>query len=130
MMRLESLIELKFLNSNFSSSNSSIRCFRARPLIAIGQTSIYRAIRGNSISVNSTLPPLSSTPSANFVSILLLLLLSLLLLLLSLLLLLYIYISHMCIYIYIHIQSCAVPTEVSKDISRSFRESRENVMYN
>ena len=33
MMRLETLIELEFLNSSFSSSNSSIRAFRARILL-------------------------------------------------------------------------------------------------
>ena len=37
----------------------SIRAFRAYPLIEIRQTVLCRAIRGNSISVNSTLPPLS-----------------------------------------------------------------------
>ena len=58
MMRLETLIELKFHNSSFSSSNFSIRAFRACPLIKIRQTVPCRAIRGNSISVNSTLPPL------------------------------------------------------------------------
>ena len=35
MFRLETLIELKFLNSSFSSSNVSIRAFRAYPLIEI-----------------------------------------------------------------------------------------------
>ena len=45
MIWLETLIELKF------------RAFRDYPLIEIRQTILYRAIRGNSISVNSTLPP-------------------------------------------------------------------------
>ena len=40
-----------------SSSNFSIRAFRAYPLIEIRQTVPHRAIRGNSISVNSSLPP-------------------------------------------------------------------------
>ena len=40
-----------------SSSNLSIRAFRACPLIEIRRTAPCRAIRGNSISVNSTLPP-------------------------------------------------------------------------
>ena len=42
MIRLETLIELKILNY---------------PLIKVRQTVLHRAIRGNSISVNSTLPP-------------------------------------------------------------------------
>ena len=42
------LFELKIINSSFSSLSSYI----------IRQTIIYRAIRGNSISINSTLPPL------------------------------------------------------------------------
>ena len=33
------------------------QAFRAYPLIEIRQTILYRAIRGNRISVNSTLPP-------------------------------------------------------------------------
>ena len=41
-----------------SSSNCSHRVFRAYPLIEIRQTVPCRAIRGKSISVNSTLPPL------------------------------------------------------------------------
>ena len=40
-----------------SSSNFSIRVVRAYPLIAIWQTAPCRAIRGNGISVDSTLPP-------------------------------------------------------------------------
>ena len=55
-MRLETLIELKFIDSIFSSSNLSILYFRAYPLREIKQTVPCRAIRGNSISVNSTLP--------------------------------------------------------------------------
>ena len=50
MIRLEIIIELKFLNSGFSSL----------PLVEIRQTAPRRAIRGNSISVNSTLPPLKN----------------------------------------------------------------------
>ena len=57
MIRLETLIELRFLNSNFSSSKFSIRAFRAYPLIEIRQTVPCRAIQGNIISVSSTLPP-------------------------------------------------------------------------
>ena len=52
MMRLETLIELKCLNSSCSSLSS----------IEIEQTVPCRAIRGNSISVNSTLPPLKWGP--------------------------------------------------------------------
>ena len=40
-----------------SSSDFSIRAFRAYPLIETKQTVPCRAIRGTSISVNSTLPP-------------------------------------------------------------------------
>ena len=50
------LFELKLFNSSLSS-NFSIRAFRAYPLVEIGQTVPCRAIRGNNISVNSTLPP-------------------------------------------------------------------------
>ena len=59
MIRLETLIERKFLNSSFSNSNFSIRVVRAYPLIKLRQTILNRAIRGDSISVSSTLPPLS-----------------------------------------------------------------------
>ena len=45
-----------------SSSNFSVRAFRAYPLIEIRQTVPCRAIRGNSISVNSTLPLLVVQP--------------------------------------------------------------------
>ena len=58
---MEALIELKFLNSSLSSSSIvflSSRAFRAYPLIEIRQTVPCRAIRGNNIPVNSTLPPL------------------------------------------------------------------------
>ena len=41
-----------------SSSNLSIRVFRAYPLIESSQTAPCRAIRGDGISANSTLPPL------------------------------------------------------------------------
>ena len=44
-----------------SSSNVSIGAFRACPLIELRHTAPRRAIRGNSISVNSTLPPLNVT---------------------------------------------------------------------
>ena len=54
MMRSETLIELNFLDSSFSSSNPSIRAFRAYPLIEIRQAVPCRAVRGTSISVNST----------------------------------------------------------------------------
>ena len=40
-----------------SSSNYSIRVFRAYPLIEVRPTVPCRAIRGKGISVNSTLPP-------------------------------------------------------------------------
>ena len=46
--RLDTLIELKLFNSSF---------VRACPLIEIRQTVPCRAIRGNSILFNSTLPP-------------------------------------------------------------------------
>ena len=57
MMRLETLIKLKLFNSSFSSSISSIRVVRAYPPVEIRQTVPCRAIRVNSISVDSTLPP-------------------------------------------------------------------------
>ena len=50
VIRLETLIELKCLNS----------FFRVYPLVEIRQTVPYRAMRADSISVNSTLPPLRS----------------------------------------------------------------------
>ena len=56
-MRLEILVELKLFDSSLSSSNFSISAFRAYPLVETGQTAPCRAIRGNSISVSSTLPP-------------------------------------------------------------------------
>ena len=46
-----------------SSSNFSIRAFRAYPFIEIRRTSPCWAIRGNSISVNSALPPPNDPPS-------------------------------------------------------------------
>ena len=49
MILLETLIELKCLNSSLSSLSFSFELRQAGPC---------RAIRGNSISVNSTLPPL------------------------------------------------------------------------
>ena len=53
MIRCETLIELKYLNSSFW----------AYPLIEIRQTAPCRAIRGSSISVSSALPPLrEATP--------------------------------------------------------------------
>ena len=54
MIRLETLFEHTFVNSSF---------LRVDPLIEIGQIVSCRAIRGNSISVNSTLPPLSISTS-------------------------------------------------------------------
>ena len=54
MIRFETLIELKRLNSSFSSSSS----YRKQT-----KTSIYRAVRGNSIQVNSTLLLLAFTPA-------------------------------------------------------------------
>ena len=64
MLRLEALIELKFINLSFSNSNFSIRAFRACPPIEhrkqllVEQFEASRALRGSSISVGSTLPPL------------------------------------------------------------------------
>ena len=43
-----------------SSSNFSIRAFRAYPFVESREAAPGRAIRGNGISVNSTLPPLIS----------------------------------------------------------------------
>ena len=57
MIRLEPLIELKFIDSSFSSSTCSTRVFRAYPLIEIRQALPCRGVRGRSISVGSTLPP-------------------------------------------------------------------------
>ena len=56
------MIRLEFLNSSFSSSNFSIRAFRAYPLIEVRQTVPCRAIRGNGISDDSTLPPSEKGP--------------------------------------------------------------------
>ena len=65
MTQLETLIELRFLNSSFLSSNFSVRAFRACPPVKIIKKTVpCRAIRGNSISVNSTLSPLSVSRSA------------------------------------------------------------------
>ena len=47
MIQLETLIELKFFNLTF----------QAYPLIELRQTILYRAIRADSISINSTLSP-------------------------------------------------------------------------
>ena len=44
---------------DLSSSNLSILVVRACPLVEIRQPVSYRAIRGNSVSVNCTLPPLT-----------------------------------------------------------------------
>ena len=49
MIRLETLVELKFLDSSFSGSNFSIRVVRAYPFIEIRLTVPCRAIRGKSI---------------------------------------------------------------------------------
>ena len=56
MIWLGTLIVLNFLNSSCSSSNFSIRVFRAYPLVELRQTAPCRAIRGSSVSVNSALP--------------------------------------------------------------------------
>ena len=45
---METLVELKFLDSSFSSSNCSVRVFRAYPLVEICQEVPCRAIRGKS----------------------------------------------------------------------------------
>ena len=58
MIRLETLVELKFIHLSFSSSNLSNRAVRADPRIETRQTVPRRAIRGNGISVNGTPPPL------------------------------------------------------------------------
>ena len=51
---LEALIELKFLNSSFSSSNFLLKLDKHFP---VEQFEASRAIRGSSISVRSSLPP-------------------------------------------------------------------------
>ena len=48
MIRLETIVELKFLNSSFSSSNCSIHVVRGYPLLEIRLTVPCRAIRGKS----------------------------------------------------------------------------------
>ena len=48
MIRLEALVELKLLNWSFSSSNLSIRAFRAYPLIENRQAVPCLAMRGKS----------------------------------------------------------------------------------
>ena len=63
MIRLETLIELRFLHSSLSRSNLSNRVVRACPLIEARQTvaeqfEASRAIRGSTISVIGTVPPL------------------------------------------------------------------------
>ena len=67
-MQLEVLVELKFLDSSFSSSPFSIRAFRASPLNEIRQIVPCRAVRGSSISVSSTLPPYQQRSTAVVVS--------------------------------------------------------------
>ena len=57
MILLDTLVELKVINSSFSSSICLIRVVRAYLLIEIRRAVPRRAIRGNSISVNSTLLP-------------------------------------------------------------------------
>ena len=47
-IRLEALVELRFFKSSFSSSNFSIRAFRACPLAEATQAVPCRAIRGTS----------------------------------------------------------------------------------
>ena len=58
-IRMEALIELKLINSSFSSSNSSIRALRGYPLVDARLQILRRATRGNGISVSSALPPLN-----------------------------------------------------------------------
>ena len=71
MKRLETLIELKFLNSICSSSNFSIWAFRASPRVETRQTAPCRAIWGKSSDsrrqyLSQQYPrPLLSQPSAN-----------------------------------------------------------------
>ena len=88
-MRLETLIEFKSLNSSFSNSNLSIRAFRAQicqfelielifllklhKQFPVEQFYASRAIRADSTSVFSTLPPSlpspHSLPSTLFLSL-------------------------------------------------------------
>ena len=56
MVLLETLIELKLINSSFSSSNFSIRAFRDCPLIEIRQAVPCRAIRGKSSNSRQQYP--------------------------------------------------------------------------
>ena len=65
MIQLETLIELKFVDSKVSSSNCSYLVVRAYYIVATRQTILCRAIRGNSISVNSIPPLLSSACGKN-----------------------------------------------------------------
>ena len=59
MIWLATLVELKFINLSCSNSILSIPAVRYVPPVDIRQTVPCRAIRGNSISVTSTLPPLN-----------------------------------------------------------------------
>ena len=71
MIRLETLIELQILNSSFSSSFFLFEPFELIFLLKLLQTALCRAIRGNSISVNSSPPPLleaARLPAANLPS--------------------------------------------------------------
>jgi len=56
---LETLVELRSLNSSQSSPNFSSRAVRARPPVEIMQVVPCRAVRVSLISVNMTLTPLS-----------------------------------------------------------------------
>ena len=53
-IRLESLVELEFINSSFSISNSSIRAFRAYPLVEVRQFPVEQF---EATASQSTLPP-------------------------------------------------------------------------
>ena len=70
MVRLDTLIELKFLNSSFSSSNCSIRAFRAYPLIDIKLTVPYRPVEQFEATLSQSTvpsPPLQWSPLGGFV---------------------------------------------------------------
>ena len=64
MIRLETLIELNFLNSSHSSSNCSIRFVRAYPLVEIRQTAPVEQFEAT--LSQSTVPSPLLTPPASF----------------------------------------------------------------
>ena len=61
---MDTLIELKFLNSRFSSSNLYILVFRVCPLVEVRQTVPCPAIRGNSSNSSRQYLSQQYTPSS------------------------------------------------------------------